>query len=90
MDIKKHELENLIFDTQAELHKNLSAWQKSEYFLTLKVLEDMNLDYFIMTGRYFVDLERIKWYNEKLKEMIEDVHFRKDLRKIPAKNTKTK
>lgn len=67
MDYRKvKNLESNLFDIIYELHTNLTLKNKDQYKLCLAALDQLNYDYFELTGKYYINRERVIDYYSKL------------------------
>lgn len=65
-EIKVKKLESDIFDVIYELHINLNLKNKQQYRLCLLALDNLNIEYFQLTGKYYIERKRILEYYSKL------------------------
>lgn len=67
MDYRKvKNLESDMFDVIYELHRNLNAKNKEQYRLCLITLDQLNIEYFQLAGKYYIERKRILDYYSKL------------------------
>ncbi len=67
MDYRKvKNLESDMFDVIYELHRNLNVKNKEQYRLCLIALDQLNIEYFQLTGKYYIERKRILDYYSKL------------------------
>lgn len=59
-------LESDIFDVTYQLHINLKNKNKPAYRLCLLALDQLNIDYFHLTGKYYIERKKILDYYSKL------------------------
>lgn len=64
--IKIKRLESDMFDVIYELHINLKIKNKEQYRLCLVALDQLNIEYFQESGKYYIERKRILDYYSKL------------------------